>query len=88
MTPAAAVLYLLEKVPLEPAEALAEVRRYCGTPTYPLCYAVGRREILSLRSDYLARRGGASLRSFHDELLSYGGFPVSLARWGMGLGEE
>jgi hypothetical protein len=91
MSPAAAVLFLLEKVPLDPAEALAEVRRYCGTATYPLCYAVGRRDILALRSSYIERAGagaGSSLRAFHDELLTYGGLPVSLARWGMGLSEE
>jgi len=88
MSPSAAVLYLLEKVPLDPGEALAEVRRYCGTPTYPLCYAVGRRDILALRSAWLEDRGaGASLRAFHDELLTYGGLPISLAKWGMGLAE-
>jgi uncharacterized protein (DUF885 family) len=88
MSPSAAVLYLLEKVPLDPAEALAEVRRYCGTPTYPLCYAIGRRDILALRSSYLEKHGPSrTLRAFHDELMSYGGLPVSLARWGMGLSE-
>ena len=88
MSPSAAALYLLEKVPLDPGEALAEVRRYCGTPTYPLCYAVGRRDILALRSAWLEDRGaGASLRAFHDELLTYGGLPISLAKWGMGLAE-
>jgi hypothetical protein len=89
MSPSAAVLYLLEKVPLDPAEALAEVRRYCGTPTYPLCYAVGRRDILALRSAYFEKNGGdLPMRRFHDELLSYGGLPISLARWGMGLSDE
>ena len=27
-------------------------------------------------------------KAFHDELLAYGGLPVTLARWGMELGEE
>ncbi len=31
-----------------------------------------------LDSDY-------SLRDFHDAVLGYGGLPVSLMRWGMGL---
>jgi hypothetical protein len=88
MSPAAAIIYLLEKIPMDPAEALAEVRRYCGSPTYPLSYAVGRRDILALRSDYLAREGaGGSLGGFHNELMKYGGLPVSLARWGMNLQE-
>ena len=88
MSPSAAIVYLLEKVPLDPGEALAEVRRYCGAATYPLCYAVGRRDILALRTAYLQREGSrGSLRGFHDELMSYGGLPISLARWGMGLQE-
>ena len=89
MSPDAAVVYLLSKVPVDRAEAIAEVRRYCGSPTYPLCYAVGRREILALREDYRIRAGSNFvLRAFHDELLSYGGLPISLARWGMGLESE
>jgi hypothetical protein len=89
MSPAAAIVYLLEKVPIDPAEALAEVRRYCGGPTYQLCYAVGRRDILALRASYLEREGpGGTMRGFHDALMSYGGLPVSLARWGMGLSDE
>lgn len=88
MSPAAAIVYLLEKIPMDPAEALAEVRRYCGAATYPLCYAVGRRDILELRTAYFEREGSrGTLRAFHDELMSYGGLPVSLARWGMGLSE-
>ena len=30
---------------------------------------------------------GFSLERFHDELLGYGGLPVSLARWGMDLAD-
>jgi len=88
MSPSAALVYLIDKVPLDQAEAAAEIRRYCGAPTYQLCYAVGRREILALRDDYQRRAGsGFTLRQFHDDLLGYGGLPVSLARWGMGLDE-
>ncbi len=89
MTPAEAVDYMVELLPIERASAEAEVRRYCAYPTYQLCYAVGRRELLRLRDAY-RERAGASFRpkAFHDELLAYGGLPVSLARWGMELGEE
>jgi uncharacterized protein (DUF885 family) len=63
------------------------VRRYCAWPTYQLSYAIGRRELLALREDRRAQDGAAfSLRAFHDDVLSYGGLPVSLIRWGMGLG--
>ena len=89
MSPAEAVNYMVEHLPIERASAEAEVRRYCAYPTYQLCYAVGRRELLRLRDAY-RERAGASFRPkvFHDELLAYGGLPVTLARWGMELGEE
>jgi uncharacterized protein (DUF885 family) len=86
MTPVEAVSYMVEHLPIERTSAEAEVRRYCAYPTYQLCYAVGRRELLRLRDDYRAREGAAyTARRFHDDLLSYGGLPVSLARWGMDL---
>ncbi len=88
MTPPEAVDYMVEHLPIERASAEAEVRRYCAWPTYQLCYAVGRRELLRLRDAY-RERAGASFqpKRFHDELLAYGGIPVALARWGMELGE-
>jgi hypothetical protein len=89
MTPADAVEYMVQHLPIERRNAEAEVRRYCAMPTYQLSYAVGRREILSLRDAYRHRAGSAfHLRRFHQELLSYGGMPVALARWGMDLAES
>jgi hypothetical protein len=88
MTPAEAVDYLVEHLPIERLSAEAEVRRYCAWPTYQLCYAVGRRELLRLREAYQEREAASfDPRRFHDELMSYGGIPVSLARWGMDLVE-
>ncbi len=81
---AARVLH--EELGLAQGTARAEALRYAAFPTYQLCYAVGRRDILALREDVRSAEGGAfSLRGFHDALLSYGGLPVPLARWGMGL---
>jgi len=81
-----AVAQMMERVQVDRSHAEAEVRRYCAEPAYQLCYAVGRREIRSLREAYRAAQGADySLRAFHDTLLSYGGLPVTLARWGMGL---
>ncbi|MFB3069055.1 MAG: DUF885 domain-containing protein [Gemmatimonadales bacterium] len=81
-----AVQLLTDRAVVGRRTAEAEVRRYCATPTYQLCYAVGRREIKALHTDF---RNGAgadySLRDFHDAVLGYGGLPVSLMRWGMGL---
>ena len=88
MTPTEAVDYMVEHLPIERRSAEAEVRRYCAWPTYQLCYAVGRRELLRLRAAYINREGpGYRPRRFHDELMGYGGLPVSLASWGMGLAE-
>ena len=88
MTPAEAVDYMVEHLPIERPSAEAEVRRYCAWPTYQLCYAVGRRELLRLRDAYASREGARyRARRFHDELMGYGGLPVSLASWGMGLAE-
>ena len=83
-----AVSMLVERVHLDRAHAEAEVRRYCAHPCYQLAYAVGCREIKALREAYRNASGaGYSLRGFHEQVLSYGGLPVSLMRWGMGLGE-
>jgi hypothetical protein len=88
MTPAGAVDYMVEHLPIERSSAEAEVRRYCAWPTYQLCYAVGRRELLRLRDAYRERDpGGYSPRKFHDEVMRHGGLPVALARWGMDLAE-
>jgi uncharacterized protein (DUF885 family) len=88
MTPAEAVNYMVEHLPIERAGAEAEVRRYCAWPTYQLCYAVGRRELLRLRDAYQHRESAEFRpRRFHDEVMKYGGLPVSLAGWGMGLAE-
>ena len=87
-SPAEAVDYMVEHLPIERSGAEAEVRRYCAWPTYQLCYAVGGREILRLRDSYRDEAGAAfSLRTFHDTLLRYGGLPISLARWGMDLAD-
>jgi uncharacterized protein (DUF885 family) len=79
---------LVKRVHFERKNAAAEVRRYCAYPAYQLCYAVGRRELRDLREAYRRAQGAAfSLRAFHEAVLRYGGLPVSLARWGMGLDE-
>ena len=87
MTPDQAMDLLVDRVGMDRSQAEAEVSRYCAWPTYQLCYAVGRREILQLRDAWRARAGpGGELREFHDAFLAWGGLPVSLIRWGMGLG--
>ncbi len=87
MTPEQAVDILVDRVAMDRAKAEAEVSRYCAAPTYQLSYAVGRREFLHLREAWRESVGpDVPLRQFHDTVLAYGGLPVSLIRWGMGLG--
>jgi uncharacterized protein (DUF885 family) len=89
MTPEQAVDLLVDRVAMDRGKARAEVSRYCAYPTYQLCYAVGRRELLALRDSWRAQVGpDVPLKTFHDTVLAYGGLPVSLIRWGMGLGIE
>lgn len=88
MTFAQGVDYCVDRLRVDRSTAEAEVRRYCAFPAYQLCYAVGRRELLRLRDDFRTRAGPAfALRAFHDAILPYGGLPVTLIRWGLGLGE-
>lgn len=86
MTYDQAVDLLVSRLHVDRSHAEAEARRYCAEPCYQLSYAVGRREIKSLRDAY-RRAAGAdfTLRGFHEAVLAYGGLPVSLMRWGMGL---
>lgn len=88
MTYEEAVDFLVDRVHFDRSNAEAEVRRYCAEPAYQLSYAVGRRELTALRQAYCTAQGtDYSLRRFHDTVLSYGGLPISLIRWGIGLDE-
>jgi len=88
MTREQAVDQMVNELHVERGNAEAEVRRYCAWPAYQLCYAVGRRELLRLRDDFRKVKGSSfTLRAFHDAVLPYGGLPVTLIRWGLGLGE-
>jgi uncharacterized protein (DUF885 family) len=69
---------LVRVADLEGPSAVAEVRRYTSTPTYQICYAIGKQDILRLRDQRRAADPQFSLGGFHDELLSYGTLPVPL----------
>ncbi|MEE9229490.1 MAG: DUF885 domain-containing protein [Acidobacteriota bacterium] len=72
---------LVEEACLQPPNARAEVVRYTQTPTQPLSYLVGKREIQALRREVERIRGDQfNLKQFHDEILSHGAIPVSLLR--------
>jgi uncharacterized protein (DUF885 family) len=81
LAPGEAVRMLVEVPKLDPEGAAGEVKRYSKTPTQPLSYAVGKREILKLREDFRKAEGsGFSLRRFHDRLLQFGSLPISRIR--------
>jgi uncharacterized protein (DUF885 family) len=76
---AAAMLHEVARI--EVPSARGEVLRYSRSPTQPLSYAVGKREILKLREDCRRKQGAAfRLRRFHDDLLGFGSIPIGLIR--------
>ena len=76
-----AVDFLVAQTGFERPAALAEVKRYTMTPTYPLSYLFGRHLIERLKADVERVQGSRfSLRSFHDTLIYGGTMPVSYAR--------
>ncbi len=85
-TAEAATDHLVGRLPIDRASALALVRRIACRPIEACAALLGRRELLKLRDDVAQARGpdfkGAD---FHTEVLAYGGLPVPLIRWGMGL---
>ncbi|MDW7992361.1 MAG: DUF885 domain-containing protein [Anaerolineae bacterium] len=75
-----AVDFLVRECQLEPANALAEVRRYTSSPTQPQSYLMGKLAILELVADYRRAHPDASLREIHDAILGCGSLPPRLMR--------
>lgn len=81
-----AIGYLTSRLPIDRAAAEAEVRCIASRPTSAAAAILGKRELVRLRQDVHDARGSSfTLDAFHDEVLGYGGIPVPLIRWGMGL---
>lgn len=77
----AAVEMLVNDGYAEPANARAEVLRYCLTPTQPMSYLIGKRAILALKREVEAAQASRfSLGVFHDRLLACGTMPPALVR--------
>ncbi len=78
----------VEKIGMEPANALIEVQRDSQNPSPPGREIIGERVILDLREEYARRMGEHyELRRFHEALLQYGELPLPVIRRLM-LGEE
>ncbi|MCX7919187.1 MAG: DUF885 domain-containing protein [bacterium] len=76
-----AVDMLVNIAGLEKVNAIREVQRYTQTPTQPMSYLIGKREIMKLREDYQHKLGSQfHLKEFHTKLLSYGSIPLKLIR--------
>jgi len=80
-----AVEFLVEQCRLEPANAVAEVRRYTQTPTQPQCYLMGKLAILEIVDAYRHAHSHASMRQIHDVILACGALPPRLMNKQLGL---
>ncbi len=81
-----AVDLLVNDAKLQRLHAQKEVTRYTYTPTQPMSYLIGKKQILEFRNDYQKKLDNDfNLRDFHDKLLSFGSIPVCLIRDAFGL---
>lgn len=81
-----AVDLLVDAAKLQKVHAEKEVTRYTGSPTQPMSYLIGKKQIMELRRDYQAKMADKfQLREFHNRLLSFGSIPVALIRKAMGI---
>lgn len=79
LSAADAVAYYVQEVGMTPAAAESEVTKNSMFPCTALMYWLGTQGILDLRDAVRQKRGPSfTLRTFHDELLSYGAIPVPL----------
>jgi hypothetical protein len=86
LSPGDAIDHLLEHLATDRGSAEADLRRVAVRPLSACAAILGLQELQRLREDVRARDGTAfDARGFHEELFAYGGLPVPLIRWGMGL---
>jgi uncharacterized protein (DUF885 family) len=76
-----AVNMLMEEAGMSKEGAIAEVRRYTQSPSYPLSYLLGKHLILQLREEVKQKMGTKyKEKFFHDTITANGHLPVSLLR--------
>jgi uncharacterized protein (DUF885 family) len=81
-----AVALLVNDAKLQKVHAEKEVTRYTFTPTQPLSYLIGKKQILELKTDYEKKLGAEfRLKDFHNRLLSFGSIPICLIRKALDL---
>jgi uncharacterized protein (DUF885 family) len=74
-----ATRFFMENAHLDRLPAEREAKRGTWDPGY-LNYTLGKLMIKKLRSDWMARNRGASVKQFHDAFLGLGAPPLGLAR--------
>jgi uncharacterized protein (DUF885 family) len=82
MTPEQCIAYLIDKVPFEPANSEAEVRRsFNGSyaPIYQAAYMLGGLQLRALYKELVTSRK-MSDRQFHDAVLQGGPMPIAMVR--------
>jgi uncharacterized protein (DUF885 family) len=79
MTIEEATRLFIEEAFADPSNARQQAMRGTVDPMF-LGYTLGKLAILELRADWQAAHPGATLRAFHDELLSYGEAPLPVIR--------
>ena len=83
-----AVDYFMKEGGLDRESATGEAAGAAATPGQKIHYTLGKWQIERLLGRSRDARGAAfTLRAFHDELLSQGSIPLSLAEWSM-LGDD
>jgi uncharacterized protein (DUF885 family) len=81
MTYDEAVQAYIDRIGMEPSNALIEVQRDSQSPSPPGREIIGERVILELREEYRRRMGDHySLKNFNDNLLVYGDLPFTTIR--------
>lgn len=84
MTVEEAAAVLVDRLPIDPVEALAAVRGVLLAPAQAAGAVSAWQELGRLRADReAAERPGFTLRGFHERVLGCGGLPVPLVRWGI-----
>lgn len=74
-----AVETLMKEAGMSREAAVAEVRRYTLTPSYPLSYLLGKHLILKLKDEVKKKMGDKfSERFFHDTVVANGELPIFL----------
>jgi uncharacterized protein (DUF885 family) len=77
-----AVQYFMEAGGLDREAAEGEAAGAAGSPLQKIGYMTGKWQILGLLGRYRDRKGKEfQLGKFHDELISYGGLPLSVIEW-------